>query len=91
MIFSGLSNIRDDRTCKALTGVTRDQFKRLLEVFESSAQALRQERYEQGTLRIKHRGGPSWKSRHFRAPVVFCAVLPQKLPDLRCPGLSVWV
>ncbi len=57
MIFNSLDDIRDDRTCKALTGLTKDQFKELLEVFQSSFHALRQERYQQGELRTPQVGG----------------------------------
>lgn len=36
MIFSRLDDIVNDRVCKALTGLTKDQFKHLLQAFEST-------------------------------------------------------
>lgn len=36
MIFDGLDKIRNDRTCKALTGLSQEQFKQLVPHFESA-------------------------------------------------------
>lgn len=52
MIFKSLEEIGNDRVCKALTGLTKNQFKQLLDVFASSYQAVQQEQYEQ---RLKSR------------------------------------
>jgi hypothetical protein len=35
VIFNGLDEVRDDRTFKALTGLTKDQFKQLTPLFET--------------------------------------------------------
>lgn len=40
MIFTGLNDIRNDRIMKALTGLTKDQFKKLLQTFESTYRDL---------------------------------------------------
>jgi hypothetical protein len=40
MIFTGLDDIPNDRVMKALTGFTKDQFKKLLETFESTYRDL---------------------------------------------------
>lgn len=57
MIFKRLDDIKNDRTCKALTGLTRAQFKQFLQPFEAASQALREEKFEQGELKIKHAVG----------------------------------
>ena len=54
MIFNNFGDIRDDRTCKALTGLARDQFQELLKIFEASHADLREELYEQGAIKIRH-------------------------------------
>ncbi|MGZ8219771.1 MAG: transposase family protein [Methylomagnum sp.] len=40
MIFTGLNDIRNDRIMKALTGLTKEQFKGLLKTFESTYRDL---------------------------------------------------
>lgn len=53
MIFNSLEDVRSDRACKALTGLTREQFRQLLKEFETSNKKLREDRYESGKLKIK--------------------------------------
>jgi len=36
MIFKSIEEIGNDRVCKALTGLAKDEFKKLLNTFESS-------------------------------------------------------
>jgi DDE superfamily endonuclease len=52
MIFKSLEEIGNDRVCKALTGLTKDQFKQVLNAFELSHQSVQKEQYEQ---RLKSR------------------------------------
>jgi len=47
MIFKSIEEIGNDRVCKALTGLAKDEFKKLLNTFESSYQAVQKERYEE--------------------------------------------
>ena len=53
MFFNNLEEVRNDRACKALTGLTREQFRQLLKEFDTSNKKLREERYESGKLKIK--------------------------------------
>jgi hypothetical protein len=41
VIFNGLDKVRDDRTFKALTGLTKEQFKQLAPLFEASYSEFR--------------------------------------------------
>jgi DDE superfamily endonuclease len=66
MIFSSLDHIRDDRTCKALTGVTKDQFKQLAQVFEASYKEL-----QQGSLKTKPRQSSSGNLKTFEHKLFF--------------------
>lgn len=52
MIFKSIEEIGNDRICKALTGLTKDEFKELLNAFELSYQAVQKEQYEE---RLKSR------------------------------------
>jgi hypothetical protein len=52
MIFKSIEEIGNDRICKALTGLTKDEFKELLNAFELSYQAVQEEQYEE---RLKSR------------------------------------
>ena len=88
MIFKSIEEIGNDRICKALTGLTKDEFKELLNAFELSYQAVQKEQYEE---RLKSR--PQRSSRmptrrtarlfeYLGAQALFCVVLPQELPNL---------
>ncbi len=41
-------NIRDERQMRAMSGMTSEQFDRLLEAFEATYERIRQEEYEAG-------------------------------------------
>lgn len=57
MIFDKFNKVTDDRTCKALTGITRAHFNKLLEAFEKAHHDLQQERYRTGEIKRIPAGG----------------------------------
>lgn len=63
MIFNTLSDIKSDRVCKSLTGLSLAQFKSLSETFESSYHAVQNNRLEKGDIKRLPQGG---KEPHFK-------------------------
>jgi len=63
MIFNNLSDIKTDRVCKSLTGLSIEQFKSLSATFESSYHAVQNNRLEEGDIKRLPRGG---KEPHFK-------------------------
>jgi hypothetical protein len=62
MIFNTISDIKTDRICKSLTGLSIDQFKALSIVFESSYHDVQNNRVEEGDIKRLPIGG---KAPHF--------------------------
>jgi hypothetical protein len=62
MIFNTISDIKNDRTCKSLTGISIEQFKALSAVFESSYHEIQNNRVAEGDIKRLRRGG---KAPHF--------------------------
>ena len=63
MIFNTSSDIKNDRVCKSLTGLSIEQFKHLSTVFESSYHAVQNNRVEKGDIKRLPIGG---KEPHFK-------------------------
>lgn len=57
MIFEKFHNVTDDRTSKALIGLTRAHFDRLLKAFEQAFRDHQQERYRSGEIKRIPAGG----------------------------------
>src|SRR5438045_3869675 len=63
MIFNTLNDIKNDRICKSLTGLSIDQFKNLSTIFESSYHALQNNRVKKRDIKRLPMGG---KEPHFK-------------------------
>jgi len=64
MIFNSINDIKHDRSCKALTGLTINKFRELSIVFEESIKCIQTKRLELGTLKNMPKGG---KEPHFKS------------------------
>lgn len=64
MIFNSITDIKHDRSCKSLTGLTIDKFKILTGFFEQAVKEIKQKKIELGTLKSLPKGG---KENHFKS------------------------